>query len=182
MKIPATWRRVEGAACEPERLEFEVTVTPKQVARLNVRFERMEDAMAEAKFKSVARRPGAVTYMKDGNRRFERCNGEWIERKTIRNPDFVPPPFFQVVYGITSLPKGGCFLCKFPPGMKNKAMLSAITKVANSYGHYARTRGENTFYLEGCDREIWDSSADVPRYEWDGEKLSEINLEEPLVG
>lgn len=60
MKIPASWRRVEGAACEPERLEFEVPATPRQAAFMELRFERMEAAMAEAKFKSIATLPGAA--------------------------------------------------------------------------------------------------------------------------
>jgi hypothetical protein len=175
MKIPKSWTRVEGAKCEPERLEYEIRCTERQAAFMELRFQYSEEMFKKylPNAASCASKPGAVTYMRDGRRRFERCNGVWIERRQVRNPDYVTPPFFQIVYGISKIPQGGCFFYKFPPGMKSKLMMSALTKVANSYGHYARTKGDNRFLLMGCDQEMWDKT-DAPRYEWDGSRLQQV--------
>ncbi len=159
-------------------LEYEVPASARLSERMERRFQGMEKQMAAdiPNHRSIAGLPGAVTFMRDGNRKFERCDGVWTERKRIRNPDYVKPPVFLIVYGISEIPQGGCFFCKFPPGMRSRDMLSAVTKVANSYGYYARTKGANRFLLMGCDQALWDNNGVVgaPRYEWNGQELAPV--------
>ncbi len=175
MKIPSTWQRVHNAKCEPERLEFEVPCSKRMQRLLELCHQESEKRIKECfpHVELIADKPGAICRRTIKGRRFKRCNGVWTETRTTRNPDYVTPPFFQTVYGIEKLQRGGCFLCKFPPKLRSRDMMLAIARVARGYGH--PDRGENGFLLEGCDQGIWDDAhPEVPRYEWDGLKLARV--------
>lgn len=89
-------------------------------------------------------------------------NNRWWKSFRARDPEYVAPPMFILVYGLRTKP----IVARYPGAMKWKFVAPSLRRIARQQGGVPG-KGDGSFYIDGTDPAVWRSKT-VLSYAWNG--------------